>query len=265
MRHKIGCLVARLLIGTLVAGLFSAVTLAVTATSASAASSKVVGKTSFRDCTTLSRAGCKPARGAIASGSAVRMVCWVDDSWSTERYRSNRWFYVVGPNAKRGFVHSSRIVNQVGVGHCNHSRYIAPARWAAMHVGDLKPRNVKEKLSNSFTYWSGWCQVFAQAAHTYGYNNSPYYGYGSAKTTFYAYKRHGKVSTNFDHNRMPIGALVYWTTGDYGHVAVYVGNGFVIGTRGSSQSNPLPVSRNSLSYMNSLLGRTAGWVHPSEV
>lgn len=228
---------------------------------AQAATPQISGAAGYRDCTNVALSGCA-VRGTVASGSAVRMHCWIDDSTVTERYSSNRWFYVTGPGAVRGFVHSSRVVNQVVVGNCKDHRGVAPSRWAAMHVGKTVPTSA-EKLGTSADRWSGWCYLFAQDAHIFGYNNTPYSGYGTAKNTYYAYKNAGRVSANMDPAVMPIGAIVFWTFGSAGHAAIYAGNGQVISTQGNG-SSVLPVGRFPLGQWNTS-GKPVGWVAPEMV
>jgi hypothetical protein len=228
---------------------------------AEASSSTITGTATWRDCTNVSLPGCA-GRGTLANGTAVQMHCWIDDSTVTERYRSPRWFYVSGPNAVRGFVHSSRVVNQTRVGHCGSHRGIAPARWAATKVGSTTPTSTEARGTGA-DRWSGWCYLFASDAHIFGYNNTPLTGYGSAKATFNEYRRRGLVSTDLNTARMPIGALVFWTFGSDGHAAVYVGNGYVVSTQGDG-SKKLPIARLKLSHWNGS-GAPVGWVAPSKV
>ena len=230
-------------------------------TPAGAAGPTIVGTAPYRDCTRTTLAGCA-TRGSIPNGAAVKMHCWIDDSTVTERYASNRWFYVAY-GATRGFVHSSRVVNQVTVGNCASHRGIAPSRWAAMKVGSVSPTTTEARGTGA-RYWSSWCYLFAADAHIYGYNNTPLTGYGTAKATFAEYKRRGLVSTNMDPNAIAIGSIVFWTFGTAGHAAIYVGNGYVVSTQGSSESQHLPVARLPLGTWNRS-GSPAGWVTPASV
>ena len=57
----------------------------------------------------------------MSNDSAVAMVCWVDTENVTNRsysnYNSPRWFKVFF-GSQLGYVHSSYVYNQVGVGRC---------------------------------------------------------------------------------------------------------------------------------------------------
>lgn len=69
------------------------------------------------------------------------------------------------------------------------------------------------------TIWHGLCDHFV--AQCYGWGNS---GYGSALQQWLAMPQHNK-----DHNP-PLGALVFWRSIPYGHVALSCGDGTVIST-----------------------------------
>ena len=64
-----------------------------------------------------------------------------------------------------------------------------------------------------------------------------------------------------------IGALVFWPNAAYpfGHVAIYVGNGYVMSTQGTGASGTqmLPVARLQLPI--SYLGTPSGWVSTWDV
>lgn len=216
----------------------------------------------WRECTNTALAGCA-GRGTIASGTSVKMHCWIDDSWATGAYRSNRWFYVTSSTGVRGFVHSSVVGRQTAVSDCKSHNGIAPARWAAMQVGEKRPSATEaSRLGIYDNMWSGWCQAFAGGAYRMtGYGSLS--GYGSAAGTYREYKRRGLVQTNMAASSISIGALVYYSTnlaGGFGHVAVYVGNGYVVSTQGVDDPTK-PVARLKLSTW----GNPIGWVMPAHV
>ncbi|MEU9378324.1 SH3 domain-containing protein [Streptomyces sp. NPDC048255] len=58
--------------------------------------------------------------GYLGNGSGVTMLCWLDNQWvypPSSNYASNRWFRV-SSSVGTGYVHSSLVANQTGVGHC---------------------------------------------------------------------------------------------------------------------------------------------------
>jgi hypothetical protein len=56
----------------------------------------------------------------VGGTTPLEMLCWKDGDWATVFYSSNRWFRasVAGPGSS-GFIHSSLVVNQTGVGPCS--------------------------------------------------------------------------------------------------------------------------------------------------
>ena len=210
-----------------------------------------------RDCTNVWLPGCA-VRTTLGAGTAVAMMCWIDDANVTEAYTSARWFYITA-GATRGFVHSSRVGRQTTVGHCGANRGVAAARWAAMQVGETVP-NPGETAGNPMDRWSGWCYVLAWDSHALSHGVQPLRGYGSAKGTFYEYQRRGRVSTSTDHNAIPTGSIVFWTFGSYGHAVTYLGNGHAISTIGDGTSK-LPNERVHISRY----GAFAGWVAPGNI
>jgi hypothetical protein len=191
--------------------------------------SVAVGTTKTRYCTNTTLTGCA-TRKSIPSGTGLKMHCYQDDSKATERYASNRWFYVTSRSGVRGFVHSSRVDTQTSVGRCQDHHGVAPSRWAAMQTGRTAPRS-SETNGTGATGWSGWCYLFAYDAHVHTGGATPWSG-GSAKQAFYAYQQAGATST-YSVSRTSIGSIVFWTSGGYGHAAVYIGDGMVATTRGN--------------------------------
>lgn len=218
---------------------------------------KTSGK--YRFCTNTALPGCVQ-RSSIAAGTGLKMHCWTDESTVTEAYQSNRWFYVTSRDGVRGFVHSSRIDKQTSVPNCSQHRGIAAARWAAAKVGSTTPTTAEMSGNPTMDRWSGWCYVFAFDAFKFSTGAQPKSGYGSAKNTFYAYQREGKVSSNLDHGAISIGSIVFWTSGTHGHAAIYVGQGHVATTRGDG-STKKPIEITPISTF----GTAAGWVAPGNI
>ena len=111
------------------------------------------------------------------------------------------------------------------------SQMQAAVSWATSQLGQLK-------MSNG-TYWSGWCELFAeQAEHSRSF--------GSAALDYEAEKTAGRVHSGYN---APPGALVFWWSGnpnDNGHVAVSIGDGQAIGTYGESSAHPYPIKSYSI-------------------
>jgi hypothetical protein len=247
--------IAAIVVAASVAGM----TAVVTAPPVSAAGPYISGTTSLRGCTNINLPGCA-SQGSVSAGTPVKMNCWIDDSWTTGAYSSNRWFYITTSAGVRNFVHSSRVGGQVAVPNCSTHRGISAARWASMQIGETRPSAAEKAGNPSMDRWSGWCYVLAWDAHALSHGVRPLNGYGSAKATFYAYRDRGRVSTNLNHSAISIGAIVFWTTGTYGHAAIYVGQGNVATTQGDGSAFPanarLPMSR---------FGTPAGWVAPGNI
>jgi hypothetical protein len=100
------------------------------------------------------------------------------------------------------------------------------ARWAEAHLGQTRAAT-GETNGNNFVYWSGWCEVFSGNAYRLGAALS-ITTYASAAAHAQAVQGHLQTGTP------PRGALVFYTsTSANGHVAISVGNGYVIGTVGN--------------------------------
>lgn len=225
---------------------------------ASANQSVIAGNASYRDCTNTGLAGCVP-RGTIRSGTAAKMHCWIDDSWESGRYRSNRWFFVTAGGV-RAFVHSSFVDRQTSTPHCGSHRGVAASRWAAMQIGETVPGNDEKNGNANMDRWSGWCYVLASDAHILGHGRAPV-RLGSAKAAYQWYADRGRISTNLDPGAIEIGAIVFWTGGQFGHAAIYVGQGAVASTQGNGTGFP----PNARLPLNNFAGRPAGWVSPHSI
>ncbi len=171
--------------------------------------SVINGKAGWRDCTRVTLKACA-IRGRIASGTKVRMNCWIDDSNVTEVYKTNRWFFVTTKNAARVFVHASRVNNQTKTPNCKTQIGIAASRWAAMQVGETVPSTAEKAGNAGMDRWSGWCYVLVSDAYrfTAGY---PARTRGSAKAAYESYNASGLISTNMNPKSMSIGSIVFWS------------------------------------------------------
>lgn len=116
------------------------------------------------------------------------------------------------------------------------------ARAAEARVGQ-----VYTSENRNAGWWSGWCETFVALA----YGNR--FRYPSAIDHFYDYRNRGLIRGGVP----PRGAIVFWSIGQWGHTAISVGGGQVIGTLGYSTDRK-PVSRTSYTYF----GNYAGWAMP---
>jgi hypothetical protein len=76
---------------------------------------------------TCASTGCptNPYIGYLGNGQHVQMLCWYDYGYAVGNYGSARWFLVGLPYSNHyGWVHSSLVANQIGVGHCS-----GPSGW----------------------------------------------------------------------------------------------------------------------------------------
>jgi hypothetical protein len=95
------------------------------------------------------------------------------------------------------------------------------------------------------------------AGWIWGYDNS---GYASAQVHWDIAVRQGVAHPG--SRDVPIGALVFWAGGPYGHVATYVGNGMVVSnvSNGPSGSNVYLMGADTWDAWNG--GRYLGWAEP---
>jgi cell wall-associated NlpC family hydrolase len=207
---------------------------------------------------------CETPFARIASGTPITMICWQDGrvpAGST----SARWFYATGKDTsgatREGFIYEPRVSNQTVVGHCSMRRDLATTMWATAHLGQVITQDAAER--NAYTdwapgpvgEWSGDCAKFAQLAWWKSTHS------GSGATMYSSYKNAGVM--NPMSSTPPRGALVFWdgaTAGGYGHVAVSIGNGFMVTTQGLDNSNKPIVIQNITS-----ISGADGWVAASAV
>lgn len=112
-----------------------------------------------------------------------------------------------------------------GTGDCN--TVTAPsspqmqraANWAIAEANSPDPT-----WSDYFGHaWSGYCEQFAEQAEGFTFR------YPSATADFQWQQANGRIHTDANP---PAGALVYYSGGSFGHVAVSIGSGQEIGTLG---------------------------------
>lgn len=89
--------------------------------SATAAGPYITQAASVRSCVNTSDAKCA-AFATFSAGTPVSMTTWIDGSWATGAYRSNRWFLVKRSDGFEAFVHSSLVGRQTSSPACSTIR-----------------------------------------------------------------------------------------------------------------------------------------------
>lgn len=207
-----------------------------------------------RDCINTDYPGCEPW-GSLAAGTHVSMVCWQSGSLP-KGGDSRKWFYVFTATGVQGLVYSSRVEDRTAVPHCSSHRGISAGRWAAQHVGKAKLTD-KERDILGIRYWSGSCPKFVSAAYQLGVGVTPRIS-GDANVRYYQYSAAGVVESGPPRH---VGSLVFWpNVTQWGHVAMYMGNGMVVTTRGVP-GDKLVILRVPVSTF----GTPTGWIHPDSV
>jgi hypothetical protein len=244
-------------LGILVAVIFVFASVNVPPANASSYESVMNSAGSYRYCTKTTLTGCASA-GTVSAGTTLHMNCWIDDSTATGTYSSKRWFHVSTSTGIRAFVHSSRVDKQISAPNCGTHRGISAARWAAMQIGETVPSSA-EKVDPLMDRWSGWCYALAWDSYKLSTGATPISGLGSAEATYNAYKSKGKVSTDF--SGVNIGSIVFWTFGQYGHAAIFLGQNQIATTGGDGST----FAKNERRALNSYSSSPAGWVSPSNI
>ncbi|SDO88644.1 hypothetical protein SAMN04515671_2241 [Nakamurella panacisegetis] len=98
--------------------------------------------------------------------------------------------------------------------------------------------------------WSGLCEAFVQQAEGFRFQ------FGSALADYYWQKNNGRIHLD---PYPPVGALVFYAGGAYGHVAVSIGGGQEVGTYGFDGQR-LPVRQYPVTGY--LTNRYLGWSRP---
>jgi hypothetical protein len=172
-----------------------------------AAASTITTSTPVRACTNLADASCA-AWTTLPAGSTVTMRCWRDQS----SYAGTvRWFWVDGPG-RQGFVSANHVRSQTSVPHCNTKPSVQAVRWA----GTKLKENIYQYRCLAFVHdaWKYAGREIGSRATAQAFWNSPPSG--------------TRVATS--STAAPVGALVFWRSGTDGHVAISIGDGYVIST-----------------------------------
>lgn len=228
---------------------------------AQAALSVVNAATSLYDCTD-GRAICTAKRVTVPSGSHARMICW--EEGRSVGFPDNYWFYVKLVSGGEGFIKAERLDGQTPVPSCrfpaenektNEIRGVMAAQWALDHDDEFDVTDDEAELisavfdqpaNHTEGDWSGDCISFAGLAW---YSAGKVINFDNAVDVAGTY-------TLSKSKTPPRGALVFWNWAPFGHVAISLGNGRVIGTQGS-ESNYLPIADKSISS-----GGYLGWAMP---
>lgn len=117
----------------------------------------------------------------------------------------------------------------------------AAARWAEARVGQ-----VYTSENPNAGWWSGWCETFVSLAYGRRFRNATAYDH------YLTRRNAGQIRGGVP----PRGALVFWDIGGAGHVAIAVGGGQVVGTRGY-ETQRLPVARQDYRSFPGYLGWAA--------
>lgn len=113
--------------------------------------------------------------------------------------------------------------------------------------------------------WNLWCLGFVnQVAQMANGHRDPVLTQPTAKSAYYAALANGRIDS--DLSSMPPGAVVFWPSGRYGHVAIYSGRRnewgdpiFITSTGWGGRSG---IQELTLSTLDRELGRAAGWMVP---
>lgn len=229
-------------------------TAALLTTSAEAAT--ITSSAGVRPCVDTANRYCN-AIGTFAAKSSVAMQCWIDGSWATEAYRSNRWFLVRRSDGYEGFVHSSRVGSQTSTSNCGTSLRVKAGLEAIKRMGQATASSSDAGLFTDWApgpygEWSGDCKKLVSTA------------YRRAGLTL----RSGNAKPTFDYywaNRsargggLPrYGALVGFNIAlPYGHIAVAVGGNRIATTRGNDGQRLTNEIQSTSTYSNYV-----GWVLP---
>ena len=117
------------------------------------------------------------------------------------------------------------------------------ANWAIAEKNSPDPT-----WSDHFGHpWSGWCEQFVEQAEGFAFQ------FPSAIAHYQWQADNGRIHGDADP---PVGALVFYNNNQYGHVAVSIGGGQVIGTLGYD-GDRLAVAQYPVGYILSYLGWAA--------
>ncbi len=121
----------------------------------------------------------------------------------------------------------------------------AAASWAIAEKSSPDPT-----WSDYFGHaWSGWCERFVEQANAFRFH------FGSAIEHYRWHRDRYRIHTD---TNAPVGAVVFYGGGAYGHVGVSIGGGWVISTQGV-YGQRLPVWQH---WITGLSNPYYGWAYP---
>lgn len=141
-----------------------------------------------------------------------------------------------------------------GTGDCNapppgppvSAQMRQAAAWAIAEKNSPDPT-----WSDHFRHaWSGWCEQFAEQAEQFAFQ------FPSAIAHYNWQQARGRIHTDANP---PVGAVVFYGGGGYGHIAISIGGGQEVGTYGYSGQR-LPVRQYPV--LGFLSNPYLGWAYP---
>jgi hypothetical protein len=179
----------------------------------------------------------------LSTGTNVTMQCWID-ARSVPGIQYPRWFYVTA-GSLQGFVKAEYVWPQTSTPNCSTNQRVTASLWTtglgnyhAVYPSQTQMDTTLHLYKVSYATWgpyrdwSGDCIAFAALA--WNQAGKKLQDYGNAYQVYSWYRTHSPKPTNV--GTPPRGALVFWNAYsggiDYGHVAVSLGNGKVVGTQG---------------------------------
>ena len=222
--------------------------------------SAVAATTPVRVCTNLDDTSCSKWT-SIAKGNTVSMVCWRKEGPATDsrNFGTDMYFWVKGKTGSgnsgstvQGYVSANHVSNQWKTApSCSSKLPFKAALWAGRQRGQ--------------TNYDGLCQTYVHKAFLSGagvdigsvgssrgaidfWKGYPNQSYLTGENRGYLGR---KIATTSNMNA-PVGALVFWSGGTYGHVAMSIGNGWVLSSKYGGTEG-IRVFRIS-SYWNNYLG-----------
>lgn len=224
---------------------------------ANAAGPYITQTANVRSCVDTANPNCG-AFATLPAGTQVSMTCWIDGSWATGAYRSNRWFLVLRPSdGFEGFVHSSLVGSQVSSPACSTITRVKAGLQAIARVGQVYANSSDAALYTDWApgpygEWSGDCKKLAGVAY---YRAGLSLRTGNAKPTFdYYYANRSLRGTGLPRYGSLVGFNIVLP---YGHIAVAVGGNRIASTRGMDGARLSNAIQTTRSYNN-----YAGWVVP---
>lgn len=177
--------------------------------------------TPLRTCTNTSDASCNGWK-TLTAGTTVAMRCWYKQGPATDpkNYGTDMFFWVDSPDGQ-GFVSANHVKNQwLSSPYCGDKPNVRAVRWAGAWrtQTDYQLQCLKFVADAWRSVGKTICSWCNSSTTAYQYWLNPRAGTKTATTT------------NFNP---PVGAAVFWNTavGSAGHVAISIGDGYVISTR----------------------------------